>query len=89
MLHGGEPLVHGRADGAVDERARQVGVAHQRAPGQEGVLVHAADVGPHQRRQPVGPGDALELTPPARHNQGDVEPCRKDAPFITQQVFFE
>lgn len=75
MIHGGESLIDGRADGAIDQNARQVGVTHQSSADESGPLVSPSHVPAYQRRQPVGPRDALELTPPSRHHQSHVETC--------------
>lgn len=73
VLHGGEPLVDGRAHRAIDEHAGQVGVAHQGPPGQPGRLVSPPDVSAYQGCQAVRPGDVLKLAPPAGDHQGHIE----------------
>lgn len=73
VLHAGEALVDGGADGAQDEHAAQVAVAHQRAAQEPPVLVLPVHVAGDQVHDAVRPGNALVLSPPAGHHQGHVE----------------
>lgn len=73
VLHAGEALVDGGADGAQDQHADQVAVAHQGAPQEPPILVLPIHVAGHQVHDPVWPWDALVLGPPAGHHQGHIE----------------
>lgn len=73
VLHAGEALVDSRADGAQDEHAAQVAVAHEGASQEPPVLVLPIHVAGDQVHDAVWPWDALVLSPPAGHHQSHVE----------------
>lgn len=77
MVHGGEALEHGRADGAQDEQGRQAGVAHHGASEQAAALVAALQASRQHAHELVGQRDAGVLAPPAVHHQGHVETCER------------
>lgn len=68
MIHGGESLEHGSADGAQDQERGQTGVAHQRASQKPAVLVPALHAPGERAHDPVRQRDGGVLTPPAIHN---------------------
>lgn len=78
MVHGGEALEDGRADGAQDEQRRQAGVAHHGAPEQAASLVAPLEAPRQDAHEPVGQRDAGVLAPPPVHHQGHVETWKKD-----------
>lgn len=73
VLHAGEALVDSGADGAQDQHAAQVAVAHQGAAQQPPVLILPVHIAGDQVHDAVRPWDALVLCPPAGHHQGHVE----------------
>lgn len=73
VLRAGEALVDGGADGAKDQHAAKVAVAHQRAPQEAPILILSIHITGDQVHDAVRPWDALVLTPPARYHQGHVE----------------
>lgn len=73
VLHGGESLVDGRADRAVNEHTRQVGISHECPACQPGSFISPTNMSTHQSCQAVRPGDILKLAPPTGHDQGHIE----------------
>ena len=73
MLEGGEALLDREADEPEGEDVGEVEVADDRPAHEPAAVVVAVDVGgdPHGGR--VGPGEGLELGPPALDDEGDVE----------------
>ncbi len=67
MIHGGESLEDGRADGAQDQERGQTGVTHQRAAQQPAVLVPALNAPRERAHDPVRQRERGVLIPPAVH----------------------
>lgn len=77
MVHGGEALEYGRADGAEDEQGRQTGVTHHGPSQQAAALVGPLEAPRQDAHEPVGERDAGVLAPPPVHHQGHIETCRQ------------
>lgn len=88
MVHGGEPLEHGRADRAEDEQGWQAGVAHHGASEQAASLVAPLEAPRQDAHEPVGQRDAGVLAPPAVHHQGHVETWKKAQAHINSLKCF-